>query len=297
MFLHSVTGETPVMSRLRPVTHIRPDHRPATIQRTGGTPRSDLRSSGGGLLEARPGGPAAALARRLAGHRPLVAFIFTTVLGYVLLAALAIGVGFLLVDVLLPVHAIGHNDEAVNVWLARERTPSLSDASYVGSSIGDTPFIPGLVIVFGLVALVRRQWRAGGLIVGAILVELATYRLTSLIVHRERPQVPRMDHLPVNQSYPSGHVAASVVVYIGLALLLSRHVRSRALLIALWALAIALPLAVAASRMYRGMHHPIDATAGALIGLASLTVAACAVRVAGDVARRRDSARVQGTAA
>lgn len=223
--------------------------------------------------------------------------MLTTLLGYVILVAIAIGVGFLLVDVLLPIHAIGHNDEAVDAWFVRQRTPGLSDASYVGSSIGDIPFIPALVILLGLVAAVRRHWRAGGLIVGAIVVEVATYRLTSLIVHRHRPEVPRMDHLPVNQSYPSGHVAASVVVYIGLALLLSRHVRSRALLIAVWAIAIALPLVVALSRMYRGMHHPIDVTAGALIGLASLAIAACAARVAGDVARRRESARDQGAAA
>ena len=61
-----------------------------------------------------------------------------------------IGLGFLLVDVVLPVHAIGTNDEAVNGWLAAHRTPTLSDASYVGSSIGDIPFIPALVILVGL---------------------------------------------------------------------------------------------------------------------------------------------------
>jgi undecaprenyl-diphosphatase len=192
--------------------------------------------------------------------------------------------------VLLPVHAIGHSDEAVNEWLARNRSGSLSDASYVGSSIGDVPFIPGLVILFALAAALRRRWRAAGLIVGAILVELATYRLTTLIVHRQRPDVPRLDHLPVNQSYPSGHVAASVVVYIGLALLLSSHVRSRGLRFAVWAVAIALPLVVAVSRMYRGMHHPIDATAGALVGLAALAIAIAADRVAGEVARRRTGA-------
>jgi len=285
------------MSRLRSVTHIRPEPRSATFPSTGPRPRPHHRASGHALLEARPGGAAAAFAARLADHRPLVAFIFTTLAGYVVLAAVAIGAGFLLVDVLVPVHAIGHNDEAVNAWLARERTPSLSDASYVGSSIGDVPFIPALVLLAALVAAIGRHWRAAGLIVGAILVEVATYRVASLIVHRERPTVPRLDHLPVNQSYPSGHVAASVVVYVGLALLLSHYVRSRALLIAVWAVAIALPLVVASSRMYRGMHHPTDALSGALVGLAALTVAACAVRVAGDVARRRESARGQGVVA
>ena len=132
-----------------------------------------------------------------------------------------------------------------------------------------------------------RRWRFLAFIAGAILVEVATYRVTSLIVHRERPTVPRLDHLPVNQSYPSGHVAASIVVYIGLALVLSPKLRDRRLLILLWTLAIALPLLVAASRMYRGMHHPIDAVAGVGMGLASIAIALFAARAAGEAADAR----------
>jgi membrane-associated phospholipid phosphatase len=279
------------MNRMRSAAHP-----PAKLpgERVGLQSRSGRHSPDApGLLVARPGGPASGLSRRFGERSPIVAFICTALLGYALLVAAAVAVGFLLVDVLLPVHAIGHSDEAVNDWLARQRTPALSDASYVGSSIGDIPFIPGIVIVFGLAAAIRRHWRAGAVIVGAILVEVATYRVTSLIVHRQRPDVPRMDHLPVNQSYPSGHVAASVVVYIGLALLIASRVHTRGRLIAIWAIAITLPLVVALSRMYRGMHHPIDATAGALIGLAALTIAIFATRVAGDVARRREPARHQ----
>jgi membrane-associated phospholipid phosphatase len=44
---------------------------------------------------------------------------------------------------------------------------------------------------------------------------------------------------------------------------------------------------VAFSRMDRGMHHPIDAAAGALVGAASIVVALLAVRTAGQVAERR----------
>jgi membrane-associated phospholipid phosphatase len=162
----------------------------------------------------------------------------------------------------------------------------------VGSAIGDIPFIPALVILTALGALIMRRWRLFGFIVGAILVEVATYRVTSLIVHRERPTVPRLDpdHLPVNQSFPSGHVAASIVVYVGLALVLSAKVRDRRFAIALWTLAIALPLIVALSRMYRGMHHPLDAAAGVLMGLAAIAIALIATRAAGEAARVRAEA-------
>jgi undecaprenyl-diphosphatase len=209
----------------------------------------------------------------------------------VLLAAAAIAVGFLLTDVLLPVHAIGHRDEAFNVWLASHRTPARDDASYIGSAIGDIPFIPALVIVTVLGAAVLRRWRVGAFIAGAILIEVATYRLTTLIVHRNRPDVPRLDpdHLPVDQSFPSGHVAASVVVYGGLALLISSRIRDRRGRILVWIAAIALPLIVALSRMYRGMHHPIDAAAGVLIGIACLAIALFATRAAVESARLRDA--------
>jgi undecaprenyl-diphosphatase len=245
------------------------------------------------VLEAPPGSTSQTLGRRLADHSPTLVYALLTVAGWLILAAAMIGLGFLLVDVVLPVHVIGSNDEAVNRWLADNRTQTLNDASYVGSSIGDIPFIPALVILVALGAAILRRWRVLGFILAAIVVEVATYRLTSLIVHRQRPSVPRLDHLPVNQSYPSGHVAASVVVYIGLALLISGWVHSRRGAILLWTLAIALPLLVAVSRMYRGMHHPIDALFGVLMGLASIVIALVAVRAAAEAwaIRRRTAAR------
>jgi membrane-associated phospholipid phosphatase len=271
--------------------------RPSSVAHAAGARGRRARYEPADPLVPRPADGASALGDRLTGIPAVAAFFLTTLIGYVLLAAAAIAVGFLLVDVLLPVHAIGHSDEAVNRWLADNRSGSLTDASYVGSSIGDIPFIPALVILVALGATILRRWRVLGLIAGAIVVEVAVYRTTSLIVHRQRPDVPRLDHLPVNQSYPSGHVAASVVVYVGLALLLAAHLRSRGQRIALWIIAAALPLVVALSRMYRGMHHPIDAAAGVLIGLASLAIAVFAVRVAVEVARRRSGTTDAGARA
>lgn len=279
------------MNVLRSVSHVRPA--PASRPRTPPDHEKARGEGGAGtLLTAPRESEAEHLGRRYAGRSPILLFGLTTLLAYLVLAALMIGLGFLLVDVLLPIHAIGHDDEAVNEWLASNRSSSLSDASYVGSMIGDIPFIPALVIVTALGAAILRRWRAFAFIVGAILVEIATYRVTSLLVHRERPTVPRLDpeHLPVNQSFPSGHVAASVVVYVGLALLISARVRDRRLMIPVWILAIALPLIVAASRMYRGMHHPTDAASGALMGLAALAIALFAVRAAGEAARLRSHA-------
>jgi membrane-associated phospholipid phosphatase len=284
-------GETCGMSRLPSSAPALPAQTWQAYESAGPAAREP--SPGGAtavLLPAR-GNASARLGARLRERRPVVAFLLTVVAGYVILAAVTIAVGFLLVDVLLPVHAIGDADEAVNEWLASNRSASLNDASYVGSSIGDIPFIPALVILTALGAAVLRRWLIVAFVGGAILVEVATYRVTSLIVHRQRPDVPRLDpdNLPVDQSYPSGHVAASVVVYAGLALLLSAKLHSSRARILLWAGALSLPLVVALSRMYRGMHHPLDTGAGVLMGSAALALALFATRAAGETARLRSA--------
>jgi membrane-associated phospholipid phosphatase len=280
--------------RDEPVAHPRHGVRPGVA-----TGHLDGRASGAGsigVLESQPGTPARRIGHRLRDHRPALAFVVATLLGYFLLASFAIGLGLFLVDVALPIHSVGYADEWLAEWLAARRTGSLNDASYVGSAVGDMPAIPGLVALTAIGAAALRRWRVAAFFVGAILVEVATYRIASLVVHRDRPAVLRLDQLPVNQSYPSGHVAASVVVYVGLALLISSRLRRRWVTITVWTLAVVLPLVVAWSRMYRGMHHPLDVIAGALIGLLSIGVALLAARACGEALRLRNSSNGSGRA-
>jgi membrane-associated phospholipid phosphatase len=253
-----------------PATAASPSAGDASAARAGAGPR---------FLEPRAHGIAHAAGRRMA-DRPVVAFVVVAVAGFVLLAAIAALVGWVLQSFVLPDHGIGHADEHVNVWLSHHRTPARNDVSFWVSGIGDVYAIPAVVAVTALVAAVRRHWRVGAFIVTAIAVEAATYRVATLLIHRERPRVPRLDHLPVNASYYSGHTAASVAVYCGVALLVTAWVRSRGRSALIWTVAIAIPLAVALSRMYRGMHHPTDVAAGALVGIGTLIVAATAARAA-----------------
>jgi undecaprenyl-diphosphatase len=205
----------------------------------------------------------------------------------VLLLALMLALGFLLVDVALHAGATQRTDERISRWFADQRTPTLNDLSYVGSMIGDIPVLPGLVVLAVLVLLVQRRIRAAAFIATAGIIELATYRVTSLIIHRERPLVPRLDNLPVNQSFPSGHVAASVAVYGALALVISSRFQRRWVTIAVWTLAVALPMIVALSRLERGMHHLTDVVAGALMGTCALLIALTAARACDAAAEYR----------
>jgi undecaprenyl-diphosphatase len=77
-----------------------------------------------------------------------------------------------------------------------------------------------------------------------------------------------------------------VAVYCGIALLVTSRLRSAALRAAVWLVAIVIPLLVALARMYRGMHHPTDVTAGLLVGIGCIVVALTAARVAGAAANK-----------
>jgi undecaprenyl-diphosphatase len=229
---------------------------------------------------------------RLADHYPAPVFAALILCGFLLVASTTVALGFLLVDGILSIHAIASADEHVPTWLAAHRTPGFTEASSIGSEIGSGFVIPAVVAVAVAWYSLRRHWRAAAFVLAAILVEVASYRAATLFVHRHRPAVHRLEHLPVNASFPSGHVAASIAVYCGLALLLTSRYTNPWLRRGVWALAVILPVVVGVSRMYRGMHHPLDVLGGAAMGLAALLVALLAARATGVVVARRDRRRV-----
>lgn len=250
------------------------------------------------VLDAAPDGPAEHIAERLDGRRPAVVFALTAFAGYLCLLACTIGLGLLLTQVVLaPTNGLWSDDEALSAWFARQRTPTLDDLTFVGSLVGDIPVLPGLVVLAVIVLFFAgRRIRAAAFIATAGLIELATYRVTSLVVHRDRPLVVKMDaFLPVNQSYPSGHVAASVAVYGGLALLIASRTQKTWVAVVAWSLAVLFPVIVALSRLYRGMHHLSDVIAGVLVGSGALLIALLAARACDAAIRRRATTTKEST--
>jgi len=148
-----------------------------------------------------------------------------------------------------------------------------------------TSTVIGLGIVIAIVLGVSRRWRELQFIVTAVAVEASAFLVTTLVIQRARPSVPRLDVSPPTSSFPSGHVAAAIALYIGLAILLTSHVRSLALRVLIWVVAVAIPFAVALSRVYRGMHHPTDVLASLIVlGPGAIVVALLAARSASAAA-------------
>jgi membrane-associated phospholipid phosphatase len=235
-----------------------------------------------------PGATASLLARTTGSTHPVRAFAVGVVAAYVAVAGLSILLGLLVTRVLITNGPVARGDEALVRFLSHHRSGGLTEASLIGSIIAGGVTLPILVAVFGLLAALFRQWRLAAFLVFALAVESAAYRTTTLVVHRHRPKVVRLEDLPANASYPSGHTAAAIVVYCGLALLLSSRMAAGRARAAIWACAGAIPVYVAFSRMYRGMHHPLDVAGGVFIGVATLVAMVIVSRGAGQAAAARD---------
>lgn len=195
-----------------------------------------------------------------------------------------VGVGTLLGGPLADVIA---RDNAWSVALERQRTPTLDEVTHWWSTSADTAVIIGTALVVGLVMYaVWRRWVEPLLVWAAVALQSAVFLTTTLLVSRERPAVEKLDPAPPTSSFPSGHTGASTALYLSLGLVLASHVRGRAARAAVVAVLLLVPLGVAASRLYRGMHFPTDVVFGALNG----TVAVLIVRRA-VLGWREDDAR------
>ena len=238
-------------------------------------------------LEAKPETAAERLGTYLPAWHPAAFFLCGIVLGYLALAAATTVVGLAFTSWALP-SALADADARPVEWMAEHRTPFLDALSFVGSEVSGGFVIPAIVGAVVILSAFQRRWLLAGFVLAAIVIESATYRTTVFFVDRDRPDVAQLEGLPEDASFPSGHVAASIAVYSGFAVLLTSRMTSTRAKALVWAGALVIPPIVAMSRMYRGMHHPLDALAGVFIGIAALLVALLLVRVTGVVARRHE---------
>jgi len=240
------------------------------------------------IFEARRGSLPDRFAARLDGRHPALVFFLAALAGYLLLAVASILLALLVVHVLVPHSGLGleSTDEGFNDTLAEHRTGTLTTIAEVGTQVGGAPVLPILVGLIAIVCAFMRKWLIAAFAVFVLAVESATYRVTSIAVPRDRPSVHRLEGLEVDASYPSGHTAASVAVYAGLVLLLTTRFTSSLKKALAWTAAILVVSFVAMSRMYEGMHHPLDVAGGVLVGIGAILVLLFACRAAGAAAER-----------
>ena len=239
------------------------------------------------ILQGRPGGVHERFAGALRGRHPALVFLAAAIAGLLAIATVSTLLGLLVMHVLTGPLGLRSWDESVVRTLADNRSGTLTSLSSVGSEAGGAYVLPVIVGLVGIAAAVTRHWRIAAFAVVALMLESATYRLTTLFVERNRPDVTRLENLPVDASFPSGHTAASIAVYSGLVLLLTSRFAGSTFRALAWTFAVLMTTFVAASRMYRGMHHPLDVAGGVVVGIGAVLVVLFACRAAGAAARAR----------
>lgn len=195
----------------------------------------------------------------------------------VLLFALMVGLGLLVTRVLAHTWPFTVED-TVNRELAGDRTPGWNDVSLVFSTLASTQMIVVVTVLAALVLrLVLHRWREPLFLCAAVTAQALIFLFTTMVIDRNRPAVAHMDASPPTSSFPSGHTSAATALYVGLALLLALRARSTPAKVGWWTLLVLVPIGVALTRMYRGMHHPSDVVASFLNGGTCVAIMARAV--------------------
>ena len=194
------------------------------------------------------------------------------------MAVLTIAVGLLITKVLQTTTLIA-NDEGVNEQLAHGRTAFLNTITDRLTSLSDMPtIIIATAVLLILFRVVFKRWNESAFLVLAVFSQSAIFLLATVFAQRKRPLVQHLDPAPPTSSFPSGHTSAAVAFYCGLALVLTLHThRYKVLNVLWWLVGLAIPLGIAYSRMYRGMHHLSDVSWGVLLGAVCIAVAANAL--------------------
>ena len=230
-----------------------------------------------GAFSVHSGRMAESIGRSFGSHRPLLAAAIVWAVAFVVLGVVIMGLGLLLTHVLLP-GGLASEEAGWVRWFVPERTPLLNTVTGFGSALGSTPVILTISAIAGVVLALGRYWRQFAFLLFAMTLEFGLFMTTTVLVDRHRPTVPQLDGAPPTSSFPSGHTAAALTLYVGLALVASTLVRGTLLRTVVWLLAVLFPLFVGISRIYRGMHFPTDVAASVLLATGVLLFALLAVR-------------------
>jgi undecaprenyl-diphosphatase len=183
-------------------------------------------------------------------------------------------------------------DERLMIALGPHRPPWCTTIMRAASIAGSGDIEIPLALLLSLrLAMIRRRSEAAGY-ASATLSGWALYGLLKFLFTRARPHViPRLMAGGGWYAYPSGHATLAPLVF-GLGALIWSAPWPRARRLLALAIAAAISVLIAFSRVYIGVHWPSDVTAGLIVGTGWAAMWVWWWERAGQAAETRD---VQGT--
>jgi undecaprenyl-diphosphatase len=157
-------------------------------------------------------------------------------------------------------------DRRVENWIVNHRVAALDDLFIWLSRLGTLGLV--WLVLGAVIAVALRRPAIFLFVVGADLIaDLAATGLREAVGRPRPDEAHRLVHAS-GFSFPSGHSTTSFACALVLAVLVPR----------LAVVFIALAMAIAFSRLYLGVHYPLDVLGGAALGLAIATALLLLVR-------------------
>jgi membrane-associated phospholipid phosphatase len=166
---------------------------------------------------------------------------------------------------LLQTDLIVRPSREVYEYIRARRSPQLARRlEQTITGMGDYPVIvPFSLLVGGLVAYERRDWRPLPLLAGGLAAEVYLQKMLKVLVKGSKP--PEEHSVGPPGDFPSGGAARTVITFGLLAHLLAERLDS-AERRAIWSIVFTLIAAQGGSRLYLGRHWPEDVLGGWLFG-------------------------------
>ena len=166
----------------------------------------------------------------------------------------------------------GEAEARLSQWFDDQRTDERNHLAKIGSAFSNTETKIGLLLILcPLMLWMYRRWHDWTFLAVGLIFETAAFFTASKIVRRERPQIEQLDTAPTF-SWPSGHIAAAVVFYVGIATVVFWNTRSKLSRAVFATIAVVVPIVVIICRLYLGMHYVTDAIGGVVLGLLTLLI-------------------------
>ena len=141
--------------------------------------------------------------------------------------------------------------------------------SRILTEMGYYYFIIGLLILVGIYFKFRKRiW----VLAGTVLANLGINSLIKIIIRRPRPLNTEMWMKESSYSFPSGHTATSVCLYLLLFLIAYKTIDNKIIRRILMTLSIFAIIIVPITRLIMGVHYPTDVLGGILMGSSSALI-------------------------
>ena len=166
------------------------------------------------LLDPSAGGPADRLGRSISWGNGVGATAITLIVMFASLTVFMIVLGTLITHVVAH-DSVGAWERHLSHWFASHGSGLWNTLSAGATFIADTFAVAAVAVIVAIFLLFRRWGRHAFLLVAGLAIELSVFLTSNRVVARPRPPLRHLGGTPSTFSFPSGHTAATVVLYGG----------------------------------------------------------------------------------